>query len=63
MEARFERERREKGGIFDSNKRSGQDLSSEQVSVVLVDIHLHGRNSPMVQDISLLISLTLDMSP
>lgn len=59
----LEREKEGESDIFDSSKSPGPDLSSKHVSVFQVFMHLHERNSTMVQGISLLISLTLDMSP
>ena len=58
-ESESERERKD----FNSSKSPGQDLSTEQVSVVQVDIRLQGRNSSLVHESSILIGMTLEMWP
>ena len=50
-------------GYFYSSKCPGQDLITEEVSVVQVDILLRGRNSTLVQRISLIIGETIEMWP
>ena len=48
---------------FDSSKSSGQDLSTDEVSVVQVDIQIQGRNSTFVQRTSFIIGKTIEMRP
>ena len=60
-----ERERARGGdkGYFDSSNSPGQDLSTTVVSVVQLDIRLRGRNSTLVQSISLSIGEIVEMRP
>lgn len=58
MERERERERH-----FNSSNSPGHDLSTEQVSVVQVDIRLQGRNSTLVPEYSTLFASFLKCGP